>query len=70
MAPDSLPDGFDLFQEGIVDSLGVLDMVADVENHFDVTLDLESVDPERLTVLGTFCTDAARHAKPRSSASI
>lgn len=64
--PDQVPDNFDLFTEGIIDSLGVLTMISDVENHFNADLDMEHLDAEQLSVLGAFCQYTARYGKPRA----
>ena len=52
---ERIPDDCDLFKEGIIDSLGVLEMINDVEREFGVQLDMERLDAEVLTVLGSFC---------------
>jgi len=52
---DSIPDDYDLFQEGIIDSLGILEMVGAVESQFCIELDLENLDAEDLTKVGHFC---------------
>ena len=64
LALDKVPDNFDLFAEGIVDSLGVLNMISDVEKAFDIKLDMEQIDAEELTILGSFSRYAAEHGKP------
>ncbi len=67
LASEKVPDDFDLFTEGIVDSLGVLTMIKDTENHFGIDLDMEAMDAERLTVLASFCEYAAQNGKPRAA---
>ena len=52
---DSIPDDYDLFQQGIIDSLGILEMVGAVESQFGIELDLENLDAEDLTKVGPFC---------------
>jgi acyl carrier protein len=49
-----VPDSFDLMLEGIIDSLGVVEMVSAVEEHFKISLDLDDIDPEDLTRIGPF----------------
>lgn len=51
---DSVDDSFDLMLEGIIDSLGVVEMVSAVEERFQITLDLGDIDPEDLTRIGPF----------------
>lgn len=62
LAADDLGDHFDLLTEGIVDSLGVLDMIAAVQEHFAIDVDFEAMDPEHLTMLGPFSRFVAENA--------
>jgi acyl carrier protein len=50
--PDILSDDFDFLLRGVIDSLGVLQMVAELEKKFQIELDMSRLDPEQLTVLG------------------
>jgi acyl carrier protein len=50
--PKEVSDDFDFLKEGILDSLGLLELMADVEAHFGHTIDLEELDAEQMTVLG------------------
>ncbi len=47
-----LPDDFDLLIEGVMDSLGLLELVSALEQRFGVALDLEELDAEDLTKVG------------------
>ena len=58
-----ITDDCDLLTAGIMDSLGVIEMISAVEQHFRITVDLEPMDPEELTVLGKFSRFVAEHAK-------
>lgn len=60
--PSGLSDEFDLLTAGVVDSLGVLEMVSAVEQHFNITVDFEPLDPAELTVLGPFSRFVADNA--------
>jgi acyl carrier protein len=53
--PGELPDSFDLLSEGVVDSLGILEMVSAVEEKFGIEVDLEDIDPDDLTRVEPFC---------------
>jgi acyl carrier protein len=57
---DLLPDDYDLLRQGIIDSLGVLEMVGAVEAEFGIELDLEDLDAEDLTKIGPFCRHVER----------
>ena len=59
------PD-FDLLTEGIIDSLGLLEMIAAVEERFGVSIDLEGLDAEQVTVLGPLCDYIEKTAATRS----
>jgi acyl carrier protein len=50
--PNDLPDDFDFLVKGVIDSLGVLQMVGELEKNFQIELDMSNLDPEQLTVLG------------------
>lgn len=45
---DHLTDDLDLIASGVIDSLGVLKLVAFIENTYDITLEPEEIDPENL----------------------
>ena len=57
MDADALDGDFDLVGSGLLDSLGMLELIMAVDERFSVEVDYEGLDPERLTVLGAF----ARH---------
>ena len=47
-----VPDNFDLITGGIVDSMGILELVSALELKFGMELDLSSLDAEHLAVVG------------------
>jgi acyl carrier protein len=55
MSLDSFADDYDLLERGIIDSIGILEMVGAVEAEFQIELDLEHLDAELLTRIGPFC---------------
>ena len=50
-----LPEDYDLLLEGVVDSLGMLTLTAEVEKHFEYEVDFEDIDPEEMTIVGPLC---------------
>ena len=60
----ALIDGFDLLAEGVLDSFGVIELMADVESHFEVEVDWDDYDPEDILRVGPFCTYVADRAMP------
>ena len=59
-----ISDDFDFFLRGVIDSLGILEMISSVEDEFNVRLDLSALDAEQLTILGPFSRYVAETALP------
>ena len=57
-----ISDDFDFFLRGVIDSLGILEMISSVEDEFNVRLDLAALDAEQLTILGPFSRYVAKTA--------
>ena len=56
LSPEAVPDDFDLLTEGIIDSMGIVELIAALEGQFDIRLDFEELDPENLTIVGPLCS--------------
>jgi len=52
LAPGALTDDFDLLTSGVIDSLGIVELLAALEQQLGVAIDLSELDPENLTILG------------------
>lgn len=52
--PAAVPDDLDLVDAGVIDSLGMIEVITAVEERFGVEIDFEELDPELLTVVGSF----------------
>ena len=50
-----LPDDFDMLLSGALDSLAFVEMMMAAGEHFVGEIDFESLDPEKMTVLGPLC---------------
>ncbi len=57
---EDIPDNYDLLTEGVIDSMGILQLISEVEARFRITVDFEDLDPENLTVIGPFCRHIAK----------
>jgi acyl carrier protein len=57
-----VPDSYDLLTEGIIDSMGLLEMVGALEEHLGFEVDLESLDAGQLTLIGPFSRYVAQRA--------
>jgi acyl carrier protein len=53
----NLPDSFNVLSTGILDSFGFIELLAAVEERFDIEIDLSDLDPEQLGEIGAL----ARH---------
>jgi acyl carrier protein len=52
LTPEQVPDDFDLMQEGVIDSLGFMTLVAELQEKAGVEIDFGDLDPENLTQVG------------------
>ena len=67
----SVHEDLDLMGEGVLDSLGFLQLIAALEERLAIEIDLADLDPEHLTVLGCLCNHiAAQHAAVRATRSL
>jgi acyl carrier protein len=57
-----LADTFDFLQAGIIDSMGLLEMISAMEDHFKITVDFEQMDADKFTILEPFCCYVADYA--------
>ena len=55
LSTESVPDDFDLLTEGVIDSMGIVELIAALEGQFNIRLDFEELDPENLTIVGPLC---------------
>ena len=54
-----LADDCDLLLSGIIDSLGLLDLITAMGEAFGEHIDFESLDPEQMTIVGPLCSYVA-----------
>ena len=65
LAAKDVPDSFDFFLEGAIDSFGVLEMITALEKEFQVELDMAVLDADRMTILGHLSKFVADQANSR-----
>jgi len=65
--PATVGDDYDLLTNNIIDSFGILELIADVNEHFGIEIDFEELDPEGLTIVGQFSAYVARMAAPAAA---
>ena len=52
LEPAALTDDFDLLTSGVIDSLGIVELISAIEQQLGIAIDLSELDPESLTTLG------------------
>ena len=68
VSTDELDADHDLLQDGVIDSLGLLKLIAWIEDRFDVAVEDDALDPENfrtVSAIDSFVT-AATAAKARA----
>ena len=70
LAPDNLSDDFDFLLTGVIDSLGILEMMGAIEEEFQVEIDLAALDADQITVLGPLSRYVAERGHFRNAATL
>jgi len=52
---ENLSDDCDLLLSGIIDSIGLLDLVGAIQEFVGAEIDFEALDPEQMTIVGPLC---------------
>jgi acyl carrier protein len=52
---EDLSDDCDLLLSGILNSLGLLELVTALSSHFNREINFEALDPEQMTIVGPLC---------------
>ena len=60
--PSDLPESFNFMDADLVDSLGFVRLIQELEQRFNIQLDLSNADPEQLVTLGALADTAAQSA--------
>src|SRR6202030_1084974 len=60
-SPGELADDCDLLLSGMIDSLGLLDLMTAIQQYCQHEIDFEALDPEQLTVVGPLCRYVSEH---------
>jgi acyl carrier protein len=62
----TIDDDFDMFAVGLIDSLGMLEVITALEDKFSVELDMASLDAELLTVVGPLSSYVASYVNKQN----
>jgi acyl carrier protein len=52
---ESLSEDCDLLLSGIIDSMGLLELVGAIQQFVGTELEFEALDPEQMTIVGPLC---------------
>ncbi len=66
IAPEDAPGDLDLRESGLVDSLGFVELIVDLEDKLGIEIDLEDLDPEQITILDPLATYIAEQTRARA----
>lgn len=62
LAADEVADDFDLLLEGAIDSFGLVELIGMLEERFGITVELEKLDPDEVTLVGPLSRYVATEA--------
>ncbi len=63
LAPQELPDDFDLLATGTIDSMGLVELLGAIEDRFGVSADLAALATEDIGLIGPFCEHISNQAR-------
>ena len=58
---DEIEDDCNLLESGLLDSMGFVDLMVSVEQHFDVEFNFEELDPSEFATLSGFLNCAVKN---------
>jgi acyl carrier protein len=65
LTPADVPPSFDLLLEGVIDSFGVVEIIASLEEHFGLEFDFDELDADDLTRIGPLSSYVERKLNGR-----
>jgi len=65
LTPADVPSSFDLLLEGVIDSFGVVEIIASLEERFSLEFDFDELDADDLTRIGPLSSYVERKLNGR-----
>jgi len=65
---EQVSDDFDLHDSGVIDSFGLIELISAIEERFDLQVDFEELDPEKLTLIGPLARFIDEQSAPATAA--
>ena len=63
----AVPDDFDLMKMGVIDSIGLINLLGSIDDRFAIEVDYEDMDTDDITVVGPLCRYIEARARKRSA---
>ena len=63
LRPEDIDDDLDILTAGLIDSMGIVELLTAIERDLDVTIDFAELDPESLTIIGPLCRYIAEKSR-------
>jgi acyl carrier protein len=60
-----IPDDYDVLLSGVLDSLSFVEMMMAAGEHFVGEIDFDSLDPEKMTIVGPLCAFLSEQLRKR-----
>jgi acyl carrier protein len=65
LAPEEVPPTFDLLLEGMIDSFGIVELIATLEERFGVEFDFDELEADDMTRIGPLSSYVERKLNGR-----
>jgi acyl carrier protein len=63
----NITDDLDIMKWGIIDSIGLIQLLSAIEEHFNIEIDFSDMHTDDLTVIGPMCKYIEKWAEKRKS---
>lgn len=63
----AVADDFDLMKMGVIDSIGLINLLGSIDDRFGIEVDYEDMDTDDITVIGPLCRYIEARAHKRSA---
>ena len=66
--PADVPDDYDLLSAGVIDSMGVIELIGQLESQYGFELDMSAMDTDQLTRVGPLARFVSAQIAAKTSA--
>jgi acyl carrier protein len=65
LAPNDVPESFDLLLEGVIDSFGIVELIGALEERYGLEIDFDELPPDDMTRIGPLSSYVAQKVSGR-----